>query len=141
MVERVRAQRQRVREIGNRGPLSAFVVGDYVLVARVRKLGSAPKLVPTWTGPWRVLQGGSTYDYVVEDIVMGKTKEVHVVRMRAYADSSLITEAEVKGGFEISKHQGASAMADVVDVGTDPDRPGEYRVQVTWVGLEDKKPT
>ena len=47
VVERVRAQRQRVREIGNRGQLPAFAVGDYVLVARMRKLGSAPKLVPT----------------------------------------------------------------------------------------------
>ena len=46
VVERVRAQRQRVREIGNRGQLLAFAVDDYVLVARVRKLGSAPKLVP-----------------------------------------------------------------------------------------------
>ena len=47
VVERVRAQRQRVREIGNRGQLPAFAVGNYVLVARLRKLGSAPKLVPT----------------------------------------------------------------------------------------------
>ena len=86
MVECVRAQRQRVRKIGNGGQLPAFAVGDYVLVARVRKLESAPKLVPTWTGLWRVLQGGSTHVYVVEDIVTGETKEVHIVQMRAYAD-------------------------------------------------------
>ena len=73
-------------------------------LARVRKLGSAPKLVPTWTGPWRVLQGGSTHVYVVEDIVTGETKEVHVVRMRAYAGSSLVIGAEVKDIFEITKH-------------------------------------
>ena len=29
----------------------------------------------------------------------------------------------------------------MVDVGTDSERPGEYRVQVTWVGLEDEEPT
>ena len=104
-----------------------------MLVARVRKLGSAPKLVPTWTGPWRVLQGGSTHVYVV-DIVTGETKKVHVVRMRAYADSSLVIGAEVKDVFEISKHQGAYEMANVVDVGKDPERPGEYRVVIAWVG-------
>ena len=63
--------------------------------------------MPTWTGPWRVLQGDSTHVYVVADIVMGETKEVHVVRMRAYVDSSLVIGAEVKDVFEITKHQGA----------------------------------
>ena len=42
---------------------------------------------------------------------------------------------------KISKHQGAYEMADVVDVGKDPERPGEYWVQVTWVGLEDEEST
>ena len=51
VVERVRAQRQQVRKLGNWGQLSLFTVGNYVLVARVRKLVSSPKLVPTWTGP------------------------------------------------------------------------------------------
>ena len=32
-------------------------------------------------------------------------------------------------------------MADVVNVGKGPERPGEYRVQVTWIGLEDEEPT
>ena len=32
VVECVRAQRQQVRELGNRGQLLAFAVGDYVLV-------------------------------------------------------------------------------------------------------------
>ena len=32
-------------------------------------------------------------------------------------------------------------MADVVDVGTDPERPGEYRVQIAWLCFEDEKPT
>ena len=61
--------------------------------------------------------------------------------MRAYADSSLVIGAEVKDVFEISTHQGAYEMAEVLDVGKDPDRPGEYRVQVMRVGLEDEKPT
>jgi len=43
--------------------------------------------------------------------------------------------------FEISKHQGVYEMADVVDVGKDPERPGEYWVRIAWVGLEDEDPT
>ena len=103
VVERVREQRKRVREVSGRGHLPVFEVGDYVLVARVRKPGRAPKLVQTWTGPWRVVPGGSEHVRVVEDIVTGETKKMHVVRMRPYADSSLVVEAEVREVFEMTK--------------------------------------
>ena len=47
VVKRVREQRERVREVSGRGYLPVFEVGDYVLVARVRKPGRVPKLVQT----------------------------------------------------------------------------------------------
>ena len=65
VVKRVREQRERVRELSGRGHLPVFEVGDYVLVARVRKPGRVPKLVHTWTGPWRVVPGGSEHVRVV----------------------------------------------------------------------------
>ena len=79
MVKRVREKRERVREVSGRAYVPVFGVGDYVLVARVRKPGRVPKLVQTWTGPWRVVPGGSEHPRVVEDVVTGETKEVHVV--------------------------------------------------------------
>lgn len=36
----------------------AFVVDNCVMVAMARKRGELPKLVPTWTGPWRVVSVG-----------------------------------------------------------------------------------
>ena len=57
VLERVRAARDRKRVAASTGSMPNFEVGDYVLVARVRKMGSAPKLVTTWTGPWRVVFG------------------------------------------------------------------------------------
>ena len=50
VVKHVREQRARVRELSFRGHLPVFEVGDYVLVARVRKPCRVPKLVQTWTG-------------------------------------------------------------------------------------------
>ena len=105
VLERVRAARDRKRVAANAGSMPNFEVGDYMLVARVRKLGSAPKLVTTWTGPWRVVSSGSPHVYNVQDIVTGHTKEVRVVRMRAYADSSLPEGAEIQRLSEMTKHQ------------------------------------
>ena len=41
---------------------------------------------------------------VIEDIVTEETKEVLVVRMRPYADSSLVVGAEVREVFEMTEH-------------------------------------
>ncbi|CAN0217617.1 unnamed protein product [Ascophyllum nodosum] len=140
VVKRVREQRERLREVSGRGYLPVFEVVDYVFVARVRKLGRVPKLLQTWTGPCRVVPGGSEHVCVVEDIVTGETKEVHMVRMRPYADSSLVVGAEVRQVFETTKHQGEFEIAGVINVGKDPARVGKYRVQTAWVGL-DEEPT
>ena len=136
VVKSIREQRERVREVSGRGHLPVFEVGGYVLVARVRKPGRVPKLGQAWTGPWRVVPGRSEHVRVVEDIVTGET-EVHVVRMRPYADSSLVVGSEVREVFEMTKHQGEVKITDVISVGKDPARVGEYRVQVAWGGLED----
>ena len=120
VVKHVREQRGCVRELSRRGHLPVFEVGDYVFVARVRKPGRVPKLVQTWNGPWRVVPGGSEHVRVVEDIVTVETKEVHVVRTRPYANSSLVVGAEVREVFEITKHQGKFEIADVISVGKDP---------------------
>ena len=72
VVKRVREQRERVREVSGRGHLLVFEAGDYVLVARARKPSRVPKLVQTWTGPWRVVPEGSEHVRVEEDIVTGE---------------------------------------------------------------------
>ena len=141
VVKRVRVQRERVRELSGHGHLSKFEVGDFVLVARVRKPGRMSKIIQIWTGPWLVVLGGSEHVRVVEDIVMGETKEVHVMRMRPYTDSSLVVGAEVREVFEMIKHQGGFEIADVMSVGKDLALVGEYRVQIAWFVLEDQEPT
>ena len=79
--------------------------------------------------------------YNVQNIVTGETKEVHVVRMRAYADSSLAVGAEVQGLFEMTKHQGEYEIQDILNIGEDLLNAGDYKVQVAWVGLDDEDPT
>ena len=56
----------------------------------------------------------------MDDVITGKTNEVHVVRMHPDADSSLVVETEVREVFEMTKHQGELEIADVITVGKDP---------------------
>lgn len=51
ILERHNEQRQHTRVQQNRGELPHFTVGDYVLLARVRKEGRNAKRMTTWTGP------------------------------------------------------------------------------------------
>ena len=54
--ERVAAERARRRDGSSSGlELPNFEVGDYVLYEGVRRPGVTPKLMATWTGPWRVV--------------------------------------------------------------------------------------
>ena len=76
--------------------------------------------------------------YNVQNIVTGETKEVHVVRMRAYADSYLAVDAEVQGLFEMTKHQGEYEIQDILNISEDLLNARDYKGQVAWVGLDDE---
>ena len=89
MLRHVQAQRQS-------GQLSEFEPGEKVLLAGVRKVEGAPKLVLMWTGPWRVMSGGSRLMYKVQDIVTSKTRNVQMTPTRSYADASEEIGSEVR---------------------------------------------
>ena len=89
MLELVRKNRARMRGVERKRVLPEFAVGDYVLVAGVRQPGIPPKLMNTWTGPRRVVSKTGGHVYGVEDIVTGRSREVHIARVQMYADASL----------------------------------------------------
>ena len=82
-----------------RAVLPKFAVGDFVLYARVRRQGVTPKLMSTWTGPWRVVGADHSHVYSVQDIVSGKVHTAYVARLRFYADADLNITAEIKDVF------------------------------------------
>ena len=47
------------------GCVAQVAIGDFVLYARVRRQGVTPKLVSTWTGPWRVVGADHSHVYSV----------------------------------------------------------------------------
>ena len=54
-LDKVLANRGKQREAASRCNLPNFVIGEYILVARMRRSGSMLKLLMTWTGPRRVV--------------------------------------------------------------------------------------
>ena len=76
--ERVKKTHERQRQAASKGQLPSFAMGDYVMVASVRRPGSTLKLVSTWSRPWRVVMADKVYVYGVQDIVTDEAKDVHV---------------------------------------------------------------
>ena len=132
MQERVAAEREHRRKAGLKLP--NFEVGDYVLYARVRRLGVTPKLMATWTGPWRVVGAHHPHVFEIQNIVSGRVHTAHVARLRFYADSQLNVTADVKNVFQHAFNQGQFQIAGVVRVAKADDR--SLIVLVDWVGFE-----
>ena len=113
--ERMKKNRERKRKAASRGQLPNLV-GDQVMVARVRRPDSTPKLVSTWTDPWRTVTADKVHVYNGQNTVMSKLKDVHVVHLRFYIDKDLEITAALKKVFQHAFTQGEFEMAGIVDI-------------------------
>ena len=73
--------------------LPHFTVGDYVLLVRVSRQGKRRKLMSPWTRLWRVANDEKEHVCAVPHLVL--LRNVHVVRMRFYADDQLEITGEL----------------------------------------------
>ena len=69
-----------------------------------------PKLMSTWTGPWRVVGADHSHVYSVQNIISGKVHTAHVALLRFYADADLSITAEIKDVVQHSYAQGECRM-------------------------------
>ena len=99
--------------------LPKCAVGDFVLYARVRRQGVTPKLMSTWTGPWRVVGADQSPVYSVQNIVSSKVHTAHVALLRFYADADLSITAEIKDVVQHSYAQGECRMNALMHVAED----------------------
>eukprot|EP00752_Nemacystus_decipiens_P002231 g2116.t1 len=86
---------------------------------------------------WKAVLG--QYDYTIEHI-QGDVREVHVTRIRFYADRALAITAELKDVFQHSFTQGEFEMAAIVDMSEAEEGPG-FDVEVEWVGFDKSENT
>ncbi|OWY95334.1 hypothetical protein PHMEG_00034688 [Phytophthora megakarya] len=108
-----------------------FSVGDYVLRSRVDQKHH-DKLLVTWVGPYQITRA-DPHSFQVRHLVTGALTDVHLSRLKFYADISLsITE-------ELRDHVAAQGI--VLSVGELKDSrwnedTDDYEVLIGWKGLE-----
>ncbi|CAM9997209.1 unnamed protein product, partial [Chrysoparadoxa australica] len=94
--EAAEASRMRGRVTQSQGKRAGFEIGDFVMVARVKRRGRQHKLVATWMGPYRVTGTKSEHVFVVQHLLTGAISEHHSGRLSWYADASLNVSQEIK---------------------------------------------
>ena len=137
VLPRVNADRRHHRARGTRGKtLPRFTVGDYVLVGRPSRQGKDPKLMSTWTRPWRVANDDEEHAYTVQHFVTAELRDVHMARMRLYADDQLEITGEVLKVFQQFENQGKYHIRSISAIKR-ASSGNEFAVKVAWEGLEE----
>ncbi|KAF0761210.1 hypothetical protein AaE_003463, partial [Aphanomyces astaci] len=106
--------------------------GDYVLWSRVDERYH-PKLLVTWTGPYRVKEVGE-FSVVLEHLVTHELREAHASRVKLYAEDSFEVTEEI---LEHVSEQGI--MLKVKSIGGHKFVPDvkDFMLEVLWVDFED----
>ena len=94
----------------------------------------------TWTGPWCVANDDEEYVYAVQHLVTAEPRDVHAVRMRAYADDKIEMTGELLKVFKQLGNQGEYHIRSISAI----KRAGsgdEFVVKVTWEGLKEAERT
>ena len=128
-------QRAAERKRSSKGRMPNFDVGDFVLIARVKKPGKDRKLMAVWHGPYRITKVISDHLYVVQNLLTGGCMKSHSARMQFYKDSSLRITEELKN----TMHYQGTFGVECID-GLKKVKDG-YEVHVKWEGFEDVEKT
>ena len=141
VLQRVDADPRHLRARGSRGkPLPHLTVGDYVLVARISRQGKHRKLMSTWAGPRRVANDDKEHVYAVQHLVTAELRDVHVARMRFYADDKLEITGDLLKVFQQLENQGEYHIRSI-SVIKRAANGDEFVVKVAWEGLEEAEST
>ena len=117
----------------SRGCLPNFIPGDFVLVARpIRKAGD--KLRARWTGPHKIVRSISTHVFEVEKLATHERMEVHINRLRYYADSSLHVTEEIIDHAAANDEDLRLEVEKLIDA---REHHGQIQLLVSWKGFED----
>ena len=97
--------------------------------------GKHRKQMNTWIGPWRVANDDKEHVYAVQHLVTGELRDVHVVRMRFYADDQVKITGEILKDFQLLENQGEHHIRNISAIKWAASGD-EFGVKVAWERLE-----
>jgi hypothetical protein len=112
-----------------------FQMGDFVLIADIKRKITFAKLLAHWVGPYQIVDSLSPYVFVVQSLVNQLTRNVHASRMIWYCDSQLDVTTE------LIDHIAQQGLRYDVENITDHRFKSCYEVLVTWVGFSSIEST
>ena len=108
-----------------------LVVGDYVVVARTK--GPRTKMSANWVGPRRIVEVLSGFVYRVQHLITKETEDIHVSRIKHYADSLVGSPVQMKEIADFSDRIWYS-VDRIKDL---QEKNGKFEVLVSWKGLSE----
>ena len=102
--------------------------------------GKHRKLLSTRTGPWRIANDDKEHVYAVQHMVTGELRDVHVARMRFYADDQLETTGEFLQAFQQMETEGMYHIRRISAIKRAASGD-EFVVKVACEGLEETEST
>ena len=92
------------------------------------------------TGPWRVANDDKEHVYAVQHLVPSELRDVHVARMRFYADDNLEITGELREVSHQLENQGEYHIRSISAIKRAVSGD-EFVVKVAWEGLEEAEST
>ena len=140
VLDKVQANRGKQRAAASRGSVPNFAVGEYVLVARVRRSGSTPKLLMAWTGSWRMVVAQPPHVYGVQNIVSGEVSRLPCCSNAFLRRCRSRDHCRAEGFFQHAFTQGEFEMGAIVDTANSENGSG-FEVELEWVGFNKEENT
>ena len=94
----------------------------------------------TWTGPWRVSNDDKEHVDAVQHVVIAELSDVHVARMRVYADDKLEITGELLKVFQQLENQGENHIRSISAIKRAASG-NELVVKLAWERLEEAEST
>ena len=91
-------------------------------------------------GLWRVANDDKDHVYAVQHLVTAEPRDVHVAKMRLYADDKLESTGELLNVFQQYENTGEYLIRSILSIKRAASGD-EFVVQVAWEGLEQAEST
>ncbi len=114
-----------------------FDQGDYVMFAtRHNMQGPSRKSMPRWTGPYRIVDMESDWDFIIEHLVSNEKFHAHSSRLKFYCDKDLDVTLDLK--LQITHDEMRYKVNQILNHDFMED---EFKLLVSWQGFDKEDAT